>query len=498
MLGLEIIDWVVIVLYCIGMIGVGFWAKSLINNMGDFFMAGRRFGKAMLIMHVFSSGTHSDQAVTVAKGAYKEGFSGIWYQLIWLFITPFYWLMSPIFRRARCLTTADIYERRYDTSIATLFSVMGIFTQMLTVGVVLFGSSKAITGVTGGAVDPRWVIISMTAVFMFYSSMGGLAADVVTDFFQGFFTIILSFLMIPFALSKVGWFSGLHEKISDPRLFQLTIPGGITMFFIVMVIFNNFVNIVAQPGFLQGNACGRTELEGRIGMTFGNVLKRVCTVGWMLIGVMGIILYPNLKDSDQVFGIAAHDLLPAGLIGLLVACIIASLMSSCDSLMVSGSALFTENIYRRFLKKEAGQRHYIMVARIASVMTVIGGVLVSFLLRDVIQGLKLFWSFPALIGISFWLGFLWRRANSAGAWASTIVSGIAFSILWKSGWLDDTGKYPWMILIYLGVGLIAGIVVSLLTPPPDKRKLDDFYLTLNTPVGEEDKLERAGVKIIYR
>ena len=121
-LGLHIADVFVLGLYLIGTTIIGVWASRRIKNVADFFMP-RRFGKAMMIMHAFGTGTHSDQAVSVASKSFTNGLSGIWYQWLWLPVTPFYWLIAPVFRRFRAITTADVFESRFSPSVAMLFAV---------------------------------------------------------------------------------------------------------------------------------------------------------------------------------------------------------------------------------------------------------------------------------------------------------------------------------------------------------------------------------------
>ena len=102
---LHIADISVITLYLIGVTLIGVWLARKIKNSADFFMP-RRFGKAMMIMFSFGTGTHSDQAVSVAAKSFTNGLSGIWYQWLWLPVTPFYWLIAPVFRRFRAITTS--------------------------------------------------------------------------------------------------------------------------------------------------------------------------------------------------------------------------------------------------------------------------------------------------------------------------------------------------------------------------------------------------------
>ncbi len=87
--GMHFVDVLVLVVYLVGITAVGIWMARRVHTLGDFFMP-RRFGKGMMIFHAFGTGTHSDQAVSVAAKSYTNGLSGIWYQWLWLFCTPFY------------------------------------------------------------------------------------------------------------------------------------------------------------------------------------------------------------------------------------------------------------------------------------------------------------------------------------------------------------------------------------------------------------------------
>ncbi|GAI74799.1 unnamed protein product, partial [marine sediment metagenome] len=124
MLGLHAADISILVLYLAGMTAIGVWTARKIKNSADFFMP-RKFGKAMMIMFSFGAGTHSDQAVSVASKSFTNGLSGIWYQWLWLPVTPFYWLIAPVFRRFRAITTSDVFEARFNPSVAMLFAAVG-------------------------------------------------------------------------------------------------------------------------------------------------------------------------------------------------------------------------------------------------------------------------------------------------------------------------------------------------------------------------------------
>ncbi len=129
MFGLHIADVFVLGLYLVGITAIGIWAARRIKTIADFFMP-RRFGKVMMITHAFGTGTHSDQAVSVASKSFTNGLSGIWYQWLWLFATPFYWLSAPVMRRFRAITTADVFEARFGPSVAMLFAIVGIVVSL--------------------------------------------------------------------------------------------------------------------------------------------------------------------------------------------------------------------------------------------------------------------------------------------------------------------------------------------------------------------------------
>jgi Na+/proline symporter len=424
MLGLHTADILVLGLYLVGITAIGVWAAKRIKNISDFFMP-RRFGKTMMVTHAFGTGTHSDQAVSVASKSYTNGLSGIWYQWLWLFATPFYWLIAPVMRRFRAITTADVFEARYSPSVAMLFAVVGMLNLAINIGVMLKGSSKVVEASTGGLVASNLAIMVMTVLFVIYGIAGGLSAAIITDFIQGILTVVFSFVLLPFILKATGGIDGIREAIKDPEMLSLVAPEEISFFYIVVIAFNGLVGIVTQPHTMGNCAAGRTEMEGRFGWMFGNFIKRICTVAWCLTGLGAIVYFAGREvDPDRIFGLVAAEFLPRilpGVLGLFLAALLASVMSSCDSFMIASSGLFTENIYKRLVPGRS-QRHYVTAARLTSLGVVAGGVGFALWLPSVVKGLEIFWMISPMMGIAFWLGLFWRRTTVAGAWASTLTA----------------------------------------------------------------------------
>ena len=110
MLGVNWIDWLVIISYLLVITILGVWAVKRVKSAASLFIGDRKFGKVMMMFFTFGAGTHSDQAVSVAAKTYHSGASGIWYQWLWLFVTPFFWLIAPVFRRMRAITTGDYFS----------------------------------------------------------------------------------------------------------------------------------------------------------------------------------------------------------------------------------------------------------------------------------------------------------------------------------------------------------------------------------------------------
>jgi Na+/proline symporter len=508
--GMRWIDLVVMVAYLLGVATLGAWTVRKVRGLSDFLMP-RRFGTAMMIMHAFGTGTSSDQAVVVASATFKYGLSGIWYQWMWLFATPFYWLIAPIMRRFRAVTTADVLRLRYDQSIAVLFALVGMANMALKIGVLLKGSGALIDACTGGTINANLALGLITVLFIFYGTAGGLAAAIATDFVQGMMTIVFSVMLLPPLLHEVGGMAGIRASLPDPALLSLVAPGEIGGFYIAMFALQALVGIIAQPFVMGVCAAGKTEMEGRVGFMVGNLVKRLCTVAWCLTAIAALAWYAGRGvDSsrikpDLVYGDLARTFLPGiapGLLGVFVAALLGGVMSACGSVMISASGLFTENIYKPAVPGRSNH-HYLVVARVTMVLVVAAGLAFAYGVSDVVAGLKIWLKVAPIMGIAFWLGLLWRRASVAGAWAAAATALVAWwlatrdfvvasvqswpmaaplRLVWHRSGAAFEIYEPWQIAFYLSAGALAGVVVSLMTAPVARERLDRFYALTRTPI----------------
>ncbi len=492
MLGISYIDWIVLVLYFIGITSLGVWTFKKIKSSADYFMGNRRFGKILMIAQAFGVGTHTDQPVSVTGASYTNGLAGIWYQWMWLFATPFFWIISPIYRRLRYVTMADFFQERYGKSMAVFYAVLGVIYFSMDIGIMLKGTGITIEGITGGAMSEEIIIIAATFLFVIYGLAGGIIAAVVTDLVQGVLILALSFMLIPFAINEAGGLAAIHQGLPE-QMFSLISPQEVTLFFIIMIVINGLVGIVIQPHHMAVGGSGKTEMACRTGWTYGTFLKRFATMGWAFTGVFAAFLYTDLtvENRELAFGIMSRNLLPVGLVGLMLAALIAAVMSTCDAFMVHSSALITRNVYLPYINPEAGDKKLLKIGRITSFITVFLGIFFAFVFPSVIQGLIEVWKVTAYLGVAFWLGVMWKRANRYGAWSSAIV--MALVSITTGNILD--WSLPAQIAMYLPLGIIVMIVVSWLTRPEPEEKLRRFYMLLDTPVGKEQRLHDANVAI---
>src|SRR6266511_3884640 len=471
--GLSTLDLAVIIAYLAGITAFGLYVSRRVKDTEGFFMGNRRFGKSLMIAQALTTGTRADYAISVAGASYEIGRAGIWYQWMYIFSTPFFWLLSPIFRRMRYTTTADFFEERFSKSLGIGYSFFALYLFMLWQGMIIKGAARTIAGITGA--PETWIIWGVTALFVLFGVAGGLVATVNTDFIQGIFIIILSFMLIPFGLNAIGGFSGLHARL-DPQMFSLLAAKELSVFRVTMLVISGLVGIVAQPHHMAVAGSGKTEMNCRVGWCYGNFIKRLCTIGWALTGLIAAVLFAgayNHKSRELVF-----------------AAIIGTVIASCAAFMVSGSALFTRNLYKKYLKPAADDSHYLLVGRVVSAALTIGSLLFALYMSSVVEATVHFVIIVAFVGIPMWVGIVWQRANSKGAWASVIGSSAMFFAAQKIGW-GEGGQ----LLSALLVGFALAIIVSLATQPEPADRLRRFFALLHTPVGEEANLEREGLKV---
>ena len=435
----------------------------------------------------FGTGTHAEMPVAQAGVSYSGGFSTIWYQWKNLLITPFYWLMAPWYRRSRRTTVAELVRDRYGSLVGLMYTVFAIFFFVFNMGSMLQGAAKVISIASGEVISSNWIVVIMTVVFIVYSFFGGLVAAAHTEFVQGLLIIILSFMLIPAGLHQIGGFTDMRSVLPPDFFELLTSKSGLGGFTIAMLALNGIVGITAQPHMMTMFATGENELVSRAGQTYGNFIKRLVTIGWVLTGMITAALViktgVTLGDPEHAFGYATRTLLSPGLVGLMMACILAANMSTASNFMVNLGALFVKDIYHPYLKPQASDQELLVAGKFAGLGLTFIGIAFALSIKSVLSAFLFTETVAAFMGIIVFGGFLWKRGNRYGA--ITAVAA-AFLIYYVQNYLHEEQLllvYKWRpepFGIALLVGFLVYVTVSLLTKPEPSAAIEDFFQRMQT------------------
>ena len=449
-------DYLVLIIYFSGMAGIGIWAMRQVKGQEDFFMGGRKFGKLFQTFAAFGAGTGSADPVNTARGTFANGMSGMWGVMYWLFVTPIYWISGVWYRRMRCLTLGDWFTERYESkSIGVAYALFGCFYYMVYGAMLFTAIGKVAVPLMGaelfGMPTGQALIPLVALIVIVYGVLGGITAAYWTDLIQGVCIILLSVLLIPFGLNAVvqkfgaegdSWTDGfriMHEQLPESTF---TILGGTAssefpLYAIVVIVIMNMIGIVLTPHFIvTGGGSAKSEHDARVGLVTGNFIKRFCTIGWVITALIVLTLFsarPELiADPDQAWGVATKEILGPlgiGLVGLMLACLLAAMMSSVDCYMLVCAALVVRNIYVPFIKPDAGEKECLRLGRITGAIVVIGAVVGALAIDDMFAILKQTWIVPMTFAALFWVGMYWRRATTTAGWVTVIFCVMSFFVL---------------------------------------------------------------------
>ena len=356
----------------------------------------------------------------------------------------------------RCLTLGDWFTERYESKpMGVAYAIFGcfyyivygamLFTAIGKVGVPLLGEELM-------GIKTEYVLVPLVAVIvMIYGVLGGITAAYWTDLIQGICIILLSILLIPFGLNEVvkrfgapgdSWTDGfrvMHEQLPASTF---EIVGGsaaseFPLYAIITIVIMNMIGIVLTPHFIvTGGGSAKSEHDARVGLVTGNFIKRFCTIGWVITALIVLTLYGNnqalIGDADMAWGVATRELLGPlgiGLVGLMLACLLAALMSSVDCYMLVCAALVVRNIYVPYGNPNATEQECLRLGRITGAIVVLGAVMVSVTMLDMFKQLELTWIVPMTFAALFWLGMYWRRATTKAGWITIVFCLLCFFAL---------------------------------------------------------------------
>jgi Na+/proline symporter len=284
---------------------------------------------------------------------------------------------------------------------------------------------------------PAWCRWTFYLVFVgvvgTYILLGGMKGAALNNALQGLLIVAFSVLLIPAGIKHIGGWHALAQKV-PPEMFQLVGKGGTAQFSIWDVLAITLVSVVQMNALSPNMAIfgsAKNEYAARFGGVAGTYAKRFMIILWAFAGLIAIAMYSGasaLADADLVWGTLSKDLLGTGLIGLMLAGVIAAVMSNLAAKSVAISSLFVHNLYRHIWPNTPESRE-LAAARWAVVGVLLLGVTAASYMRDMESVIKLVITVNAPFGVAVVLIFFWRRLTAGGVWIGILLS-VFCTVLW--------------------------------------------------------------------
>jgi len=555
---LHVIDWMVIAIYFAVIVGLAGWViKRRKNTSEDYFLAGRHLGWFIVGASIFASNIGSEHLVGLAGSGATDGVAMAHYELHAWCLLVLGWVMVPFYMRSKVFTMPEFLEKRFSPASRTVLSGISLIAYILTkIAVGIFAGGIVFTVLLPElnfmGMDSFWIgsilVIVITGI---YTIFGGMGAVAYTEALQTVILIIGSALVTFYGLEVLGGWSELRE-IAGSEMFNLwkpLVPAGVestwapvrevnrmAWYFndnypwLGMLICAPFIGLWywCTDQYIVQRALGApNEKEARRGTIAAALLKLLPVFIFIIPGMICYALaisgkMPALQqqlvdangqiirdNAQQAFPLMVATVLPIGIRGLVVAGLLAALMSSLAGVFNASSTLFTMDFYSR-LKPNVSQERLVWMGRIAtSVMVIVGLMWIPVIrggkgLYDYLQGIQAYLAPP--IFVVFFLGVFNKRLNAKGCLAAL---GTGFSLgLFRlavdtpakliHGFTYTEGSFLWIVnniffqyysIVILVISAVMMLVVSYLTETPAYEKIQG--LTYGTVSNEDKKVSRS-------
>lgn len=475
------LDYIVIALYMLGMIGIGVWSTKRSKNEEDFLVAGRRLGPTLYAGTMAAVVLGGASTVGAVGLGYQYGISGMWLVfsigcgLLLLSLAFAAWI-----NRLEVYTVAQMFELRYGPGASLLTGiVMAAYTFMLSVtSTVAYGT---IFGVLF-ELDRVPAILLGGGVVIAYSVLGGMWSITLTDFVQFIVkTIGIFFILLPILLVKAGGWEGMHTALPETA-FSITHIGTQTIvtYFVVY-----FLGLVIGQDIWQRVFTARSEGVAKwAGFTSGVYCILYAFAG-ALIGMCAKVLLPDIEVRDTVYPTIVEYALPAGIAGLVMAAALSAIMSTSSGALIATATVVKEDIVEKLAGPKAGavatpqgERDEVRHSRIYILIFGILMIAAACVVRGVVEALTI--AYDILVGglmVAIIGGFIWKRGTIKGALAS-IIAGTALTLGTMFVMKDVFANEP----IFYGIGgsLVVYVVVSLMTAPTPAVVRDEWNRRIAT------------------
>ena len=501
---LTIYDWAWVALYFAFNLAIGFYYKSRAGkSVSEFFLSGRNvpwwLAGTSMVATTFAADTPLAVTGLVAKG----GIAGNW--LWWNFVaggmmTVFFY--ARLWRRSGVTTDIEFSELRYSGKPAAFLRgfralYLGIPINCIILGWVTRAMVKIVMLTLGlDKVQALAVVMGLIILTSFISTMSGLWGVLVTDVFQFFVKMAMVIALAVFAVRGVGGMDAMKLKLQAidatrggqgsvlnfvPDLNSAWMP---MMAFFVYIGVNWWATWYpgAEPGgggyVAQRMMCAKDERHSLLAtLWFAIAHYAIRPWPWVLVALASLILYPNLKDKESGYVLVMVEYLPASLRGLMIAAFAAAYMSTIATQLNWGASYVVNDFYKRFLRTDADDKHYVRIAQYATILITIVSAVLSYFLESIGDTWQLLLGIGAGTGGVLLLRWYWWRIN---AWSEISAMSAALLVSTALRFLPALDANPEIstakaTLLTVAITTATWLATTLLTAPEPRETLRNFY-----------------------
>jgi SSS family solute:Na+ symporter len=503
---LSFFDWAVIAAYFLFNLGIGiYYARKARGNTTEFFLSGRNVPWWLAGTSMVATTFAADTPLAVTGFVAKNGIAGNW--LWWNFVmsgmmTVF--LYARLWRRAGVMTDIEFAELRYSGKPAAFLRgfralYLGLPINCIIMGWVNLAMIKIIEVTLG--LEKReaiLVVIGLLIFTAFYTTISGLWGVLVTDLFQFVLKMGMVILLAYLSVRAVGGMDALKMKIIAmdaasgqqgsrldffPEWDSVWMP---TITLLTYLAVNWWASWYpgAEPGgggyVAQRIFSAKDERHGLLATLWFNIAHYALRPWpWILTALASLILYPNLVDKERGYIETLMDpnVFPVYLRGFMLAAFAAAYMSTIGTQLNWGASYVINDFYRRFLKKDSSERHYVIVSQLVTLLLMILSLVITFFLDSIGAAWKILLVTGAGTGTVLLLRWFWWRINAWSEVSAMIMAAVCSIFLqvvfeWDS---DKPRDFAYLMLITVGITTVTWLIVTLLTPAEPKEKLIAFY-----------------------
>ena len=490
------LDWTIIVVYFVVILAIGLaYYRRAGTSVSQYFLSGRSLPWWLAGTSMVATTFAADTPLAVTGLVARDGIAGNW---IWwnaaLGSTLAVFLFARLWRRAGILTDVEFAELRYTGRPAAFLRgfralYLGLPMNFLVMGWVNLAMAKIFLVTLGW--DRLTAVLVSLAFTGIYCALSGLWGVVVTDFIQ--FTLAMSgtiaLAWFALRLPEVGGIAGLRETLPDSTFrFLPTIgaSGADTTQALALpaAAFIAYISVQWWASWYPGQEAGgggyvaqrmmsardeRHALLATLWFTIAHYCVRPWP--WILVGLASVVLYPDITDREAGYVMVIRDHLPPGWRGLLLGAFFAAYMSTIGTQLNWGCSYVINDFYRRFVRPDAGDAHYVRASRIATMILMVLGGITTFYLDSIRQAWEFILESGAGIGLVLILRWYWWRVNAWSEVAAMVAPAIGFAYLK----LFTDVAFPISLFYLVGWSTFWWLLVTFLTPPEPMPHLIAFY-----------------------